>query len=234
VLLAYLDESYTKHKYWIAALVCPESDLRPLTKALDDIVEQAASKFPQIPPRSELHGYSLFHGKDDWASLSTMVRARIGVYDSALSAIGASNARIIVRGVYRPGLERRYSYPDHPHTVVLGHLVERVDELAESLGEQVLMIADEVDKPDTHRRGLWWWQKHSTPGWRARQLTQVVDTLHFAPSNASRLLQGVDLVAFLKCRMDSLADKDTRAIETNRKLWAQVGHCLHHQQCWYP
>ena len=45
MLLAYVDESYNKARYWIAALVCPEAVLNPLTAALDDVVEKAAKAY---------------------------------------------------------------------------------------------------------------------------------------------------------------------------------------------
>jgi len=234
VLLAYVDESYTKEEYWIAALVCEEADLARITQTLDDVVEQAAVSYSGVPPRSELHGYSLFHGKDDWKALRLMPRARIGIYASALEAISSTGARIILRGVDRVGLEQRYSYPDHPHAVVLEHLFERVDEYAASRGEQVLIIADEIDRADSHRRNLWWAQKHSTSGYRSRQLTNIVDTLHFAPSDASRLVQAVDLVAFLHCRISSGADTDTRALAANRRLWKHLEPVVAHCHMWLP
>ena len=40
-------------------------------------------------------------------------------------------------------------------------------------------------------------QRWSLPGYRSRRLTRIVDPLHCAPSQASRLVQAVDVVAFL-------------------------------------
>lgn len=110
------------------------------------------------------NGHRLFHGADDWAVLKPMPRARIGVYDDALEAIGASGASIIIRGVHRKRLIDRYVYPNHPHAVVLEHLLERIDEHAAAKGEHALVIADEVDQADQYRRALWFSQKYATGG----------------------------------------------------------------------
>ena len=84
MLLAYVDESYLGDYYWIAAVVCPEEEARPLTGALDAAVSSVALSNTGIGGGAELHGHALFHGKDDWAALKAMPRARIGVYAAAL------------------------------------------------------------------------------------------------------------------------------------------------------
>lgn len=234
MLLAYVDESYTARHYWIAALICHDVDMVPLTAALDSVVAKAASEYRGVSENAELHGYPLFHGEGDWAALKTMARARIGIYNGAFEAIGSSGARIIIRGVDRAGLKRRYAYPNHPHVVVLEHLLERIDDHAAARGEVALVIADEVDQADEHRRNLWWAQRYKTSGYRARQLKRVVDTIHFAPSRASRLVQAADLVAFLHCRISSGVESDPRAIRANTALWARIEPRVAHSWCWHP
>lgn len=233
VLLAYLDESYDKRLYWMAAVVCPDTEALALSTALDAVVEKAALAYG-VGSRAELHGYDLFHAKHEWAPLTGMARARIGVYAEALDVIAAHDVRIYIRGVSIPHLEQRYVYPDHPHAVVLSHLIERVDEHADAQQEYTLLIADEVDGADDHRRNLWHFQRYSTGGWRARKICRVVDTIHFAPSNASRLLQAADLVAFLQYRIASGADTDARAIKANEALWARIDPKVRHRWCWTP
>ena len=94
----------------------------------------------------------------------------------------------------RQRLVERYVYPEHPHSVVLMHLLERLDDYAAGEDELVLVIADEVDRADEYRRNLWVFQRASTTGYRSRQLKSILDTIHFAPSNASRLVQAADLI----------------------------------------
>ncbi len=69
MLLAYLDESYDKQHYWIAALVVPDDQLIPLTAALDAVVDKAAASYVDIGSNAELHGHSLLQAKDEWEPL---------------------------------------------------------------------------------------------------------------------------------------------------------------------
>lgn len=188
MLLTYLDESYTKARYLIAALMVPDAQARSLTAALDKVVEDAAWEYP-ISTEAELHAHDIFAGKGDWQRLAPMVRARIGVYNKAIQAIADHDVTVIIRSVDVPGLDRRYpSGHDHPHSVVLTHLIEQVDEYAAATGERTLLIADEVDGQDGYRRDLWRYQRSQTWGYRGLQINHVVDTIHFAPSSSSRLV----------------------------------------------
>lgn len=236
MLLAYADESYSQgwDYYWIAALVCPEDVVGPLSNALDDVVTKAADNYSGIGTRAELHGHALLHGKDDWAPLQPMIRSRIGIYNDAFDAISSYDVQIMIRGVHVPRLNERYIHPHHPHTVVLQHLLERIDTYAEQQEQPALVIADEVDRAKEYRRELWRYQRASTPGWRARRLTNIVDTIHFAPSDASRLVQAADLIAYLHGRMTSGADRDERARRANARLWARIEPRIYHKDWWRP
>ena len=236
MLLAYVDESYDAKwpVYWIAALVCPERVVGPLAAGLDAVVEKAAGSYSGIGAAAELHGHALLHGKDDWKPMAPMVRARIGVYNDAFDVIASHDVQVMIRGVHVPALKRRYVNPHHPHTVVLQHLLERVDIYAEAEGQPTLVIADEVDRANEYRRDLWRYQRQSTPGYLSRRLTSIVDTIHFAPSHASRLVQAADLIAYLHGRITSGADRDERAKRANAALWARIEPRVAHNYCWHP
>lgn len=234
MLLAYLDESYDEKRYWIVAVVCPDSEVRPLTEELDEVVRRSARTFPGLNAFGELHGHALFHGKDDWAAVATMPRARIGIYGQALSVIAQHDVRIIIRGVDCIGLSDRYSSPEPPHALVLMHLLERINDHAIDPENNVIVIADEVPEANAHRRSLWNFQRNATWGYRSQQLTRIIDTIHFAPSTSSRLLQAADIVAFLWYRMDAGTDKDARAIKANNDLWNLMSGKVIHNWIWTP
>jgi Protein of unknown function (DUF3800) len=141
---------------------------------------------------------------------------------------------VIVRGLDIAAQHRRYAMPDHPHTVVLTHLIERVYDHARATGELTLMIADEIDRMDEHRRNLWFLQRNGTWGWRARPITNIVDTLHFAPSKASRLLQAADLAVYLYRRRHTHTETDPRAERTWESLWRSLEPAIVHGHCWIP
>lgn len=143
-------------------------------------------------------------------------------------------ALTIIRGVDRLRFERRSSRPSHPHSIVLWHLLERLDEFTERQRQVALAIADEVDAAADHRRDLWTFQRRGTEGYRSRLLRSITDTIHFAPSHAGRLVQAGDLVAYFCRRIDAGTDSDPRAVAVNEKLRAMIAGCEAHRHCRTP
>lgn len=236
MLLAYLDESYTRDWYYIAGICVPERVVRPLTEALDKVVREAARDYG-VSPRAELHGHALVKGSEDWTSMAPMIRARIGIYTKAMSAIGAHDVSIVLRGLNVARQRERYrNYPSvyPPHQVVLQHIMERINTHARNQGEPVLLIADEISGQDGHRQDLWHYQQYGTGGYRRTNLGNIVDTIHFAPSNASRLLQAADLLAYMHRRRQVHTETDQRAKDANDLIWSQVQERIVHEMCWHP
>ncbi|MEU8185237.1 DUF3800 domain-containing protein [Micromonospora sp. NPDC049044] len=230
MLLTYVDESFTSRVYWIGALMVPDGVAIQLSEALDQVVADAAKTYG-VSVDVELHGYDIFHGRKGWKGIPP--RARIAVYKAAMRAIGVQDVAIILRGVRREQLARRYAYPRPAHEVVLSHVLERVDGYAASREQYALVIADEVHDQATHRADLTRYRISGTGGYRSRKLTRIVDTLHFAPSHASRLVQAVDLVTFLFQRLE-LPGMIPRAAAVNEQLWALVEPRCYHSWCWDP
>jgi hypothetical protein len=232
VRLAYVDESYTSDLYFVAAVVVDDACASALGPALDDVVIRASQRHPGVKDTAELHGHSIFHGKDDWTGLPP--RARINIYDQVMRAIGDHRADVFLRGIDRNRQAARYSRPDPPHDVVLQHLLERLNDFGRRLREPVLVIADEIHEHDRHRSNLRDFRQFGTPGYRSSTLPMILDTLHFVPSKHSRLIQAADMVAFLHCRRRCRTDTDPRAQRANDLLWSRIGGRIRHQGTWHP
>lgn len=240
MLLTYVDESYDNDCYWMVALAVAEKHLRPLHNALDSVVRKAADNYP-VGPQAELHGHALVQARDDWQRMgnkgNNMVRARIGVYGDAMKAIGSHDVQVIVRGLdlraYRAHRSSGEDLPP-PHQLVLRHLLEQICDHVEARDDLALVIADEIDGADDHRRRFRDYKTVGTGGSISSTLPCIVDTIHFAPSGASRLLQAADLIAYLHRRLVSGQDGDSRARSANEKLWSFVAPRVEHQHCWAP
>jgi hypothetical protein len=181
VLLAYLDESDSPKRYFVAGVLVPDTEARSLTAALDGVVEEASYEDGRIASSAELHGHEIVNATKAWKRLKPDIAARIEVYNNALQAVADHDVTIIIRSVDKIRLDKRYpDGHDHPHLVGLTHLIERVDEYAERVGQNALLIADEVAEQDSYRRDLWQYQRSATWGYRQRQIMRVIDTLHFA------------------------------------------------------
>jgi hypothetical protein len=233
VLLCYVDESYTRDHYYLATLVCPEHQALSLQAALEEVVSAAAQKFAGIEPGAELHGYDIFQARADWSALEKMPRARIGIYDAALAAIADHHVHVIIEGIHPT---RRLRKRD-PHSILMGWTLERIDEFACARDELALVIADEpgqVDQQTEYRADLGYYRSAGTGGWKARRITRVVDTLHFAPSASSRLVQASDLIAFLFHRIQTKNSGDPRALRANARLWEHVTTGVYSKHIWAP
>ncbi len=234
MLLAYLDESYSDTRYYLGAVLVGAEAAKAIAAAFDAIVEKAAAAYPELDSQAELHAHELVHGKGDWAPLQSMMRVRIGIYNDAIQAIADAGAKVIIRGVDIERLNQRYAQPDHPHGIVLGHLIERINDHAEARDTHSLMIADEIDERDTYQRDLWLCQRNGSWGYRARPIDRVIDTLYFAPSRASRLLQAADLAVYLYRRIHAHVEADARAEQAWKALWERLEPSIAYAWCWMP
>lgn len=232
MLLTYVDESYTKDRYYIAGLAIHHDAVRSLETAIADVVRRAHGVYPGLSYSSELHGYPLFQGKEDWQHLQP--RQRIGIYNEVFQAIADHDVQVFLRGLDLPSQARRYARCDPPHDVVLQHLLERVDAYASATDQAALVIADELQEHDRHRSNLSDFRRYGTPGYLSSELPRIVDTIHFAPSHHSRLLQAADLVAFLHRRRQTHVETDPRARKANEVLWERIRPKIHHEHCWFP
>lgn len=233
MLLAYLDESYDKAEYWLAALVVPAAAALQLQNDLDAVVNRAMTSGYGVPSDAELHGHALVQGKDDWAPMAPMIRARIKVYSEALEAIAAcEGVELAFRGINIPALKERYPNPWHPHRVAIDFMAQTLNGVARGRNTHFLAIADEIDQADTLRASYWEFQRFGTLSLYAGKIDRAVDALHFAPSKHSRLLQAADLVSYLHFRRRRSGVADPRAVKANEDLWDIVKDRKHAWHLW--
>lgn len=231
LVLAYVDESYTTDHFFLGAVVVDSLAARRIESGLDAILLDYAGRFG-VTASTELHGHPLFQGRDGWADVPT--RARINVYERAMAVIGTSGARLLLRGMDCRRQRERYTRPFPPHEVVLTHLLERVDADACAASVHALVLADEVHTQERHRTNFRTFRAEGTPGYRSSRLDQILDTIHFAPSQHSRLLQAADLVTFLHRRRRTHREPDARAQAANERIWSHVAGAVVHDLCWEP
>lgn len=215
----------------MAALLVDGPAAVALTDELDRVATAAAKAYGVVPG-VELRGHEIFHGRGAWSGVP--IRARVGVFDDVVEAVAAQDVHVIARAMDVVGQRVRYPVPDQPHSVVLQHLLERVDECATNLGDYALVIADEVDGQAKHRADLSNYREVGTAGYRHRKLTRIVDTLHFAPSHASRLVQAADVITFLYRRVFTHVETDERSRKAKAAMWSRLRPRVRHELCWFP
>ena len=236
MLLCFVDESNKGDFFGFAALVADEHCTKRLTANLDAIMWQAAVDWG-LDRTTEFHAYPMFHGKEAWADVPA--RARVGLFHKVVDAIVDEPVDIILRSVNGHRLRERQaknSYPVNfpPEQVCFQHVLQRVDLLAKRKNTHALIIADDRSDRERHRERFATYQTEGTPGaYMHTKLDTLLDTVHFAPSHRSRMLQAADVLAFLHRRFQTVTESDARAAENMRKLWSKViGRRLDNQGSW--
>jgi len=145
-------------------------------------------------------------------------------------AIAAADVTILLRSVDATRLKARqdrlgYPVKFPPEQVCFQHILQRANRVATARGTHALIIADERSDRDRHRERFATYQTVGTPGvYMHTTLDRLLDTVHFAPSHQSRMLQAADMLAFIYRRFVTITESDPRAAESMAKLWAMLEH----------
>lgn len=243
---AYMDETGNTGRrcddpnqpiHLILSLVVDESQIASVH---DHIRRVARDRCAAIcgSPEFEFHGQDLFSARGCFQGVPP--GERIQIYEDVLAGIALAEADVIVRGVEKPGLRRRYADPFHPHDIALMFTIESIERMARDRDCRVLLVADEAKEvEDTALRDLANYQELGTTwGWNTEQIDQIVDTIHFVPSHSNAAIQLADCAAFVAARVRKIragivsAGPSAEAVE---RLWNEriVPH-LHTNEVWYP
>jgi hypothetical protein len=186
----------------------------------------------------ELHGQDLFSGRGHFSGIPPS--KRIEIFDDVLRGIELAEAEVVVRGVHKGGLQKRYADPYHPHDIALMFTIESIERFAKERGCHVLLVADEAKEiEDAALRDLANYQELGTSwGWNTEQIDHIIDTIHFVPSHRNAAIQLVDCATFMAARTRKVreglvpAGDSADAVE---KLWEErVAPHLRHNEVWYP
>lgn len=186
----------------------------------------------------EFHGPALHAGRDHFEGKAPL--ERIEIYDEVLRGIELAEAEIIIRGVHKPGLKRRYPKPYHPHDIALMYTIESVEDLADECDCRVLLVADEAREVESAAlRDLANYQEFGTSwGWKTVKIDHIIDTIHFVRSETNPAIQLADCAAFIAARIRKIeagivpGDRSSQAIE---RLWTErIEPFVRENAIWYP
>lgn len=237
MLIAYLDESYNQDFYFIGAAIMTQDQWGELEDRYALIRRRAADDYG-VPSTVELHGHELMGGSGNWKPLRGRHREAANIYAAALHAAEAVGVHYLFRGVDVQKLNARYRYPDQPHSIVLSHLLERVNEYRRDLHstdmEQVIIVADEISTQDEHKRQFESYQAIGTPGYRSSKLDLISAPIQFASSASSIGLQAIDLAVYLYRRRLTITETHPKAASTMRRLGRHLDSSTAHAWTWQP
>lgn len=186
----------------------------------------------------EFHGHDLFAGKGPFDGVQPA--ERIAVYDELLKGIELTAAEVIIRGVEKPGLAKRYRKPYHPHDIALMFTIESVERMAREHDCRVLLVADEAKEiEDAALRDLANYQEVGTAwGWQPEKIDRIIDTIHFVPSHRNGAIQVADCATFIAARLRKIQDglvEDNDSARAVERLWEErVLPFVRTNEVWYP
>lgn len=225
MLLCFVDESNAKDFFSFAGLIADENATKALTDSLNAIMQQAHVDYG-IPASTEIHGHPLFHGKESWYGVGP--RARVGIHLKVTDAILEQDVTILMRSVGKQALRDRQAKNHYPVTfppeqVCFQHILQRIDEVAKRQRTYALVVADERGDRERHRQRFATYQAAGTPGvYMHTTLDSLLDTVHFAPSHHSRMLQAADMLAFTYRRHRTVQESDARSERAMGQIWERL------------
>lgn len=232
---AYLDESYTDERYYIAAAVADRDSWDNVSQALSAI-RQRTHDDHGTPTDIELHADELMNGRNAWKPLKGKHREAGGIFFAVLDAAASANVKFVLRGLDIPRLRARYKYPDQPHEIVLGHTLERLHERSRDYhsSEKITVIADEIATQRQHLAQFEGYQMLGTPGYRSSTLSTIVAPISFAPSHSADGLQIADFGAYLHRRRSTHIEVHPQARRAMQRLGNKLDEMTVHNITWEP
>ncbi len=189
----YVDESgdpgfgSQTNYYVLLGVAVAEERVNSLARQLDSIVAKHLQD-----PGIELHFRRLVKGRPPFDQLSGQERWRL--VDEVFEAIGSSDVTLIASVINKRGHQNRYTFPERPDILALEFLVERFDIFLGKRSARGCVVYDSRGKAaDEDLRSFFADWRHS--GTSVRKLGNIIETIFFAPSHATRLLQVADFCA---------------------------------------
>lgn len=189
-------------------------------------------------PDFEFHGVDLVSGRGCFDGVEPA--KRVAIYDELLRGIELADGEIIVRGVEKTGLARRYRKIEHPHDIALMFTIESVERMARSEGCQILLVADEAKEvEDAALRDLANYQEVGTRwGYRTEQIDHIIDTIHFVPSHRNGAIQLADCATYIAARLRKIQAgivPDGESAQAVSRLWEQrIEPFVRTNEVWHP
>lgn len=235
MFFAYVDESYTTDRYYVAAAIGDEASWACVDTNLAKIRERTHATYG-TPLDIEFHADELMNGRKAWAPLKGKHREAATIYAAVLQAASGCGVRFVLRGLDIQRLHARYKYPDHPHAIVLGHTLERLHERLRDyhMGAKVTVVADEIATQAQHLDQFEGYQKWGTPGYRSSTLSTIVAPISFAPSHSANGLQIADFGAYLHRRRSTQNERHPQAVRSMSRLSGVLEAMTIHNHTWEP
>ena len=194
MLITYFDEvkpnAPDQPYYWVGGLMVEDNYIAHLEKELKTLAVRCFGARSGLTKQTEFHATDVASGCGNFKKWRNpgdrfqVLKDLIRIYDKP-------------EGVYRVAIRidisKLYAGTDCEQMALM-HLVERVDQFARAKRATAMLIGDFEKEKAVNRavQNLARYREDGTPYAFGREITQLVDTIHFAHSHHSRPLQLAD------------------------------------------
>ncbi|MCP4303562.1 MAG: DUF3800 domain-containing protein [bacterium] len=221
--LVYIDETgaprgnLTNHRYLqIVAAIVDEEHVRGLGESLQ---QTAMNHLGWFPAGFEFHGNQLWNGNGEWDGKAPT--ELLAAYEDVIGLIDQHCISIAHSTIDRQRLHDKYhgGFDGSAYRLGLQFLLEKVNQLS---GLKVL-VADESKEQEVEAKDmvarLQEWGGGEVPG---RQVTSIIDSLHFVQSHESPGVQIADMAAYLLHRVRLTATEHHPDVLASRQRMLNV------------
>ncbi|MFS4506909.1 DUF3800 domain-containing protein [Clavibacter sp. Sh2141] len=225
MLLCFVDESVRDDHYVFSGVIVDALATVAVTQALDELMQRLSVSYG-VPEGAELHAYEVFQGRGVWANQPP--RVRVSVFQQVMSIILANDVTLLLRATHMTRFvdyqdRMRFAHRNSPEVQTLRFLLQRVQEVAGLRDTHALVIMDERADREQHRDLFAAYHQSGTPGiYMSSNLGRLLDTIHFAPSHRSRLLQAADFMAFFYGRRIAGGETNPKSAAVMDELWEDI------------
>jgi hypothetical protein len=230
----FIDESGRDNKYYFFGGLIVDSDAaRSVEEGLNSIAALLVENIPGFQRSTEFHATEMFHGAGCWKGVP--IGWRVKACELVAKVIERSGGEFIFRGIDLDKLRARYIDPYPEHLLTLAHLLGEIDSRLRDIHDDIAIVhADDHHSATNSRRRLVDFKIRRVPGYTQRRLTNLVDTIYFGPSHASRLLQAADVATFFLNRHRTIVEKDSRARDAVSRVAGRIRKATASEYVWTP
>ena len=198
MLLAYFDEvKYQEGKqpyYWIGGIVATPEMVKNLEKAVNELSEECFN-VATLSKKTEFHAKEIFHGNRNFKNWKN-IQQRISIL---IRLIDVLNSNLELAKIYVRLEPAKMISQENIEDKAFMFFVEKVDQYLKSQKLPGMLIGDRENERVSKQfaEKLSCYRRYGTPYEFGRELTNLIDTVHFTNSHHSRMLQLADLYVWL-------------------------------------
>lgn len=148
----------------------------------------------------EIHSSELFTGNRN--SKGVQYANRLQIIDGMIEVLVNHQLPIIYVIIYKQRHAAKYKHPEPPEELAFMFFIEQFEEYLETLeGDKTgLIISDKTGWEEKFKLDLLEYQQNATKYYFSKQISNVIDTIHFVDSKDSYCVQASDVVTYLILR----------------------------------